>query len=123
MYIDTKVDDVDQSVALIYLKHKNGSNWYAQGASCKKPTSSDVYECYIDGDGGQFTLKLENNKQLVLTGQARLEKCGVEWEEVASTDNSATSSLNNDLGDMELFWLNQVDKSLFSKILKNSQCI
>ena len=121
--IDITNDDKDQATAFIYVKHKNTSAWYGQGGTCKKPVNSDMYDCYVDGDGGQFTLKLEKNMQLILTGRSRLEKCGVEWEEIASTDDTATTSLNNNLGEEEIYWLNQIDESSFSKKLKNSQCI
>lgn len=122
-YINTDLHDIDQALVGIYVKHKNLPNWYTQGGTCRKPIDSNTYECYVDGDGGNFTLTLNDNNKLVLAGNARIDMCGIVWEEQWDKIENAAIGLENSKGKEEIYNLNPTSKTTFENILKNSNCI
>lgn len=116
-------ESIDADVTL-YVKYRNLPKWYSQVASCEKEKTKLLYSCYVDGDAGNFTIDLRVRNQLTLVGEARIDMCGIVWEDVATEIENAASTLNeeNDRNLREIFVLGKVEVIEFRNILRNTNC-
>jgi len=66
---ETRKNGADDFEAGISFMLKRSSEWYGQALSCK--TARDHFECYLEADGGTFTLTPRGNMlRLAVTGGA-----------------------------------------------------
>ena len=64
---ETRKNGADNFEAGIGFMLKRSSEWYGQALSCK--TARDHFECYLEADGGTFTLTPRGNMlRLAVTG-------------------------------------------------------
>ena len=87
-------DGLEKGLINIYVKYKHLPKWYMQVGQCTKDNKGLYYQCVVDGDAGQFSIRFFDNK-LQLKGYIRMNICGVVWEEVASKLENASSPLSD----------------------------
>lgn len=85
----------DKAIVDIYIQYKNSPKWYMQNGQCTKSLKNDFYECFVDGDAGQFSIEFDKDK-LILKGGIRMEMCGIVWEEVGEQISGSTSGLSSE---------------------------
>lgn len=87
-------DGLEKGLINIYVKYKHLPKWYMQVGQCTKDNKGLYYQCVVDGDAGQFSIRFFDNK-LQLKGYIRMNICGVVWEEIASKLENASSPLSD----------------------------
>jgi hypothetical protein len=63
-------------IPVVYVKYIDLPDWYLQIVNCNKNMKSQIYNCFVDDDGGQFSIKLDESK-LILKGNIRTDMCGI----------------------------------------------
>jgi hypothetical protein len=115
-------DPDDKVMVSVYAKYIDLQDWYQQSMTCNNGANLNEYRCYADADGGELSVTLNSNNQLLLSGHSRMEKCGVIWEEVADKEKNATSSLENIKGKNEKFILSKINSFMSNTNITPHNC-
>ncbi|MBE0443516.1 hypothetical protein EI164_16005 [Psychrobacter sp. FME13] len=103
-------DGLEKGLIHIYVKYKHLPKWYMQVGQCTKDNKGLYYQCVVDGDAGQFSIKFIDNK-LQVKGHIRMNVCGVVWEDVGSKLENASSPLSDDwYKGNEVFMLDNINE-------------
>ena len=105
------------------IKFKNLPHLYVVNGWCSSKTEFSL-ECYVDGDGGNFSLTSHDNKLDIKFKHLRVYRCDKDEEDINNGKvKNGISGLESQKGGDDYFLLYKISKEEYQKISVRSGCL